>query len=107
MRLSVSGELEPLRKDKIIGSSLEARVELFSGRDLDHSIFRSVDLSEMFITAEVISGPVPDELSHTGQGLGWRAQPSTHHKCGRCWRHLPEVSEDGALCNRCTEVLNG
>jgi isoleucyl-tRNA synthetase len=30
---------------------------------------------------------------------------TAHHKCGRCWRHLPEVSEDGALCGRCAELL--
>jgi len=27
------------------------------------------------------------------------------HKCGRCWRHLPEVSDDGALCDRCEDVV--
>ena len=30
-----------------------------------------------------------------------------NEKCGRCWRHLPEVAEDGALCARCGEVVNG
>jgi isoleucyl-tRNA synthetase len=28
-------------------------------------------------------------------------------KCGRCWRHLPEVPEEGGLCGRCEEVVNG
>jgi isoleucyl-tRNA synthetase len=27
------------------------------------------------------------------------------HKCGRCWRHLPEVTEDGTLCDRCEDVV--
>ena len=27
------------------------------------------------------------------------------HKCGRCWRLLPEVDEDGELCARCDEVV--
>jgi len=31
--------------------------------------------------------------------------PTSHHKCGRCWRHLPEVTEDGALCGRCEDIL--
>ena len=26
-------------------------------------------------------------------------------KCGRCWRLLPDVSEDGALCDRCEDVV--
>jgi isoleucyl-tRNA synthetase len=29
-----------------------------------------------------------------------------NHKCGRCWRYLPEVEEDGELCARCEDVLN-
>ena len=28
------------------------------------------------------------------------------HKCGRCWRHLPDVTADGELGERCSEVLN-
>ncbi len=30
-----------------------------------------------------------------------------NHKCGRCWRLLPEVKSDGDLCDRCDEVVNG
>ena len=30
---------------------------------------------------------------------------TAHHKCGRCWRQLPEVTEDGALCARCDDVV--
>jgi isoleucyl-tRNA synthetase len=106
-RLLVSGEIEPLRREKIIGSSLGARVELVSEFEQDRTIFETVDLSEIFITAEVVAGGMPDDLAHIGPGLGWRAQPTTHHKCGRCWRHLPEVAEDGALCSRCDQVVSG
>ncbi|WP_443030774.1 zinc finger domain-containing protein, partial [Sphingorhabdus sp.] len=35
------------------------------------------------------------------------AVKTTNHKCGRCWRHLPEVVDDGALCDRCDTVVNG
>jgi isoleucyl-tRNA synthetase len=31
--------------------------------------------------------------------------PSEKHKCGRCWRLLPEVTNDGALCDRCEDIL--
>ena len=30
---------------------------------------------------------------------------TNHAKCGRCWRHQPEVKEEGDLCDRCAEVL--
>jgi isoleucyl-tRNA synthetase len=30
-----------------------------------------------------------------------------NHKCGRCWRFMPEVKADGDLDTRCADVLNG
>ena len=40
-----------------------------------------------------------------GEGDGISVRPSEWHKCGRCWRLLPEVTEDGALCGRCDAVV--
>jgi len=42
-----------------------------------------------------------------GHGEGIEVTRTEHLKCGRCWRHLPEVAEDGALCARCEGVVNG
>ena len=53
------------------------------------------DLAELFITASVTRG----------QCDGVDITPTSHHKCGRCWRHLPEVTEDGDLCGRCDDVV--
>ncbi len=36
----------------------------------------------------------------------WAVVKTDNHKCGRCWRYLPEVKDDGALCGRCEDVLN-
>ena len=55
------------------------------------------DLAEIYIVSEVVAG----------QGEGIEVKRSDYSKCGRCWRLLPEVTEDGGLCARCTEVLNG
>ena len=55
-------------------------------------------LAEAFIVASVAKG----EGDNDGVGV-----VRTHrHKCGRCWRHLPEVAVDDALCHRCTEVVS-
>ena len=86
-RMLANEHIEPLRREKVIGSSLEAEYS-FNGDGGD------VDLAEIFIVAAVHHG-------ETG------VVKTTHHKCGRCWRHLPEVSEDGALCGRCEGVVNG
>jgi isoleucyl-tRNA synthetase len=87
-RVTVNEAIEPMRREKVIGSSLEAAVT-FAGHAGD------TDLAELFIVSSVTQG---DALGVTR---------TTHHKCGRCWRHLPEVTEDGALCSRCDQVVSG
>jgi len=91
-RTQVTEAIEPLRRDKVVGSSLEAVVTSPAKGDADL-------LAELFIVSSVKPGEV---LAVT---------KTTNQKCGRCWRHLPEVDEDGGLCARCTtvvgEVVNG
>jgi len=87
-RMVATEQIEPMRRDKIVGSSLEV--------EYTHSgAFGDVDLAEIFIVSAV----------HHGDSAG--AVKTTNHKCGRCWRHLPEVVEDGALCGRCADVVGG
>jgi isoleucyl-tRNA synthetase len=89
LRTQVTEAIEPLRREKLLGSSLEAEISL---PELPAS---SEELAELFIVSAV----------HSGDGL--EVTKTSNHKCGRCWRHLPEVREDGELCNRCEEVVNG
>ena len=88
LREKVTEAIEPLRREKIIGSSLAAVVTVPDSAP-------QADLAELFITGTVTRG----------QGDAVTVTPSTDHKCGRCWRHLPEVTEDGALCDRCDDVV--
>jgi isoleucyl-tRNA synthetase len=88
LRERVTEAIEPLRRDKVIGSSLEAEVTVPSSED-------PALLAELFITSTVHNG---DEIKVT---------KTDNHKCGRCWRHMPDVSEDGALDGRCDAVVNG
>ena len=87
LRTEVTERIEPLRRDKIVGSSLEA--EIWVPSDEDPAL-----LEELFITSTV----------HRGD---WKVVKTSNHKCGRCWRHLPDVDHDGALDARCDEVVNG
>jgi len=96
LRSKVTEAIEPLRREKIVRSSLEAEVTM---SDLE-TILRDLDpsyLAEAFISGTVHLVPGHDGITIT---------PTQNHKCGRCWRHLPEVTEDGALCNRCETVLD-
>ncbi|HKR17066.1 isoleucine--tRNA ligase, partial [Rhizorhapis sp.] len=100
MREKVTEAIEPYRREKTIRSSLEATVAL---SDMD-GILRNYDavpeaeLAEIFIVSDVTKEKGTDTI---------RITPSTNHKCGRCWRLLPEVKEDGALCARCDDVVKG
>jgi isoleucyl-tRNA synthetase len=88
LRAQVTEAIEPLRRDKVLGSSLEAEVWVPS--DADPAV-----LAELFITSTV----------HKGEEI--RVAKTENHKCGRCWRHMPDVSEDGGLDARCEAVLRG
>lgn len=88
LRGQVLEAIEPLRREKVLGSGLEAEVTVPADAP-------EADLAELFITAKVIRG----------QGDAVTVTRTSDHKCGRCWRHLPDVAEDGDLCGRCESVV--
>ncbi len=96
LRFAITSAIEPLRREKVLGSSLEAVLEVALADNKDLALARSVNLVEIGIVADVRISEGQSEF---------RVTKTTHHKCGRCWRHLPEVTEDGALCDRCAEVV--
>ena len=93
LRDAVNEAIEPLRRDKVVRSSLEAEVVVPA--DMVPDGVSDLDLAELFITATVTRG----------QGDKVTVAKTQDHKCGRCWRLLPEVAEDGDLCHRCDEVV--
>ncbi|MXO86743.1 isoleucine--tRNA ligase [Altererythrobacter aurantiacus] len=91
LREDVMEAIEPLRREKIIRSGLEAEVTV--PESAVPAGFDDAELAELFITASVERG---QEIAVT---------KTDNHKCGRCWRLLPSVPEDGALCDRCEDVV--
>ncbi|WP_107963222.1 isoleucine--tRNA ligase [Sphingomonas sp. PP-CE-3G-477] len=91
LRETVTEAIEPMRREKTVRSSLEAEVTIRSMSPLGAT--EAAELAEAFIVAKVTPG---DAVTVTRTDF---------HKCGRCWRHLPEVTVDGELCNRCDEVV--
>ena len=96
LRAQVTEAIEPLRREKQVRSSLEAEITM---NDLNAIL---QDLDRNHLAEAFISGTVHLVPGHDGITIA----PTTDHKCGRCWRHLPEVTEDGSLCNRCETVLD-
>ncbi|WP_446654254.1 isoleucine--tRNA ligase [Blastomonas sp.] len=103
---SVTGAIEPFRRDKVIRSSLEAEVSINLKDPALHSSAQHLGkeaLEELLIvSAASVAGFTDDNSSDPRQIEVVRTE---NHKCGRCWRHLPEVTEDGNLCDRCSEML--
>jgi isoleucyl-tRNA synthetase len=105
VRERVLAEIEPLRKNKQIGSSLQAKVVLTAGGsqfELLESHARHLPM--LFIVSEV-------ELKK-GSGdaaLAVVIERAGGVKCERCWRYVPSVSTDpslAGLCDRCRGALS-
>ena len=93
LRERVTEAIEPLRREKTIRSSNEADVTV-PAADIPEG-FADEALAELFICASVTRS----------DGDSVTVTRSTEDKCGRCWRLLPSVAEDGALCDRCEGVV--
>ena len=88
LRQQVTEAIEPLRRAKTVRSSLEAEVTVPT------LPLPTDELAELFIVAKV--GEADGEIAVTR---------TAEAKCGRCWRHLPDVATDGDLCGRCAKVV--
>ncbi len=103
IRDTVNKDIEALRADGKVGSSLQANVTLEVTAQ-DHALLASLgdDLKFVFITSVV-------DLQ-AGSELRVRVQPSTAVKCERCWHYRDDVGHDPAhptICGRCTSNLYG
>jgi len=116
LRVQVLAEIEPLRKDKRIGSSLQAKVVVSATTaELAQLEPYAKQLPMIFIVSDVELRPAPDDVeAHTEARPRVVIERAGGVKCERCWRYVPEVSADPAwagLCDRCqyalAETVNG
>lgn len=113
VRREVARILETARKEKRIGHSLDAAVQLGASDQLYELLHGYLSqLKYIFIVSSValvdIGQMVEGYESETMPGLKVAVFPSTDPKCERCWVHDPSVGEDGnhpTICKRCRDVL--
>ncbi len=104
VRGDINVALESARREKRVRTGLEAdlgvRIPLAPPLRAIEEVGLDV-FTELCIAAsvEVAPGDTP------AAGVEVTVTPTDKHKCGRCWRHLPEVTVDGALCDRCATVV--
>ncbi len=98
LRVQVTQAIEPMRRDKQVGSSAQVRMEIALPTPEDLALVQSVDFAELCIVSHVEARLSAGEAAVV-------AAVSDNPRCDRCWRHLPDVSPDTALCTRCAEAI--
>ncbi len=101
VRTESSKKLEEARNQKIIGSSLEAQIELtLPENDLKtFQSFSARELKEFFIISNI-------HLSE-GREIDVKVQKADGDKCPRCWNYdtLKDTEVYGPVCSKCNEAL--
>lgn len=107
-------ELEDMRRNKIIGSSLDAEVDIYCKDDNYQNLLGLKDeLRFVFITSEARVNQLSDKPTHAKEinsSLAIKVEKSDHQKCVRCWHHRPEIGQNKVhqdLCDRCIENVSG
>ena len=112
IRREINKALEGARRDKVIGHSLDAVVEIEASGQTAELLDRFADeLKETLIVSDVlrVEGLSGQDV-FTGDivaDLKVRVSRSANQKCSRCWGYFSEVGslENPELCSRCEDVL--
>ncbi len=115
VRFAVAKPLEAARQAGLIGSSLDAELELYAAPALAKTLGRLGDeLRFALITSAARVLPQetrPAAAEDTDlEGLAVQVRRSAHAKCARCWHLREDVGEDPnhpELCGRCVENIAG
>jgi isoleucyl-tRNA synthetase len=111
IRMACSKELEGLRNDKVIGSSLDADITLYCNDELMDTLSK---LGEELRFVLICSDARLDKIENASDkavvtdvdGLSVEVKPSEHVKCVRCWHHREDVGNNNdhpELCGRCVD----
>jgi isoleucyl-tRNA synthetase len=97
LRALVTQAIEPMRREKQVGSSNEVAVRILAPA-ADVTLLGTTDFAEICIVSSVDAVAADSEPTV-------QAVPAAHARCARCWRHLPDVADETQLCSRCDDVV--
>ena len=103
IRDSVNKQIEAVRADGKVGSSLQAEV-VVTATEADAALLATLGDDLRFVTITSRASVV------AGGELSVAVMPSTSTKCERCWHYRDDVGHDPAhptICGRCTSNLYG
>ncbi|MGW8312322.1 MAG: isoleucine--tRNA ligase [Desulfuromonadales bacterium] len=111
LRSDVAKVLEHARTDKVIGHSLDARVQLAADGDLGALLKSEAgQLAELFIVSQVeVCDNLPQgSVGESLPGLKITVGKAAGEKCSRCWNYATTVGADEKhpeICHRCLQAL--
>jgi isoleucyl-tRNA synthetase len=109
MRRVVTGALEEQRRDKIIGSSLEAAPIVYIADNDLRALAESVDFDDICIVSkiEIKAGMAEGFALDDQPGIAVSFAKAEGKKCQRCWKILPDVGlyAHPNTCGRCSTAL--
>ena len=106
IRERVSKVLEECREAKVIGNSLEAKIEIRCGeKTYEYLASFGAGLRFLFLVSEVVLARDP---SLGPEELDVRVSPAAGQKCERCWSYTTDVGsfpDFPTICGRCHQAL--
>ena len=107
IRRPLADSLEQKRRERVIGSSLDAEAEVRCSEEDHHLLSKlGAELRFLFITSKA-SVKLVEELPSPITPIG----NSNHQKCARCWHHREEVGDAARdypdICDRCVANVHG
>lgn len=105
IRDEVMRAIEEQRKAGVIGSSLEASLEIELGKEAFATCSQVKDSLELFF---IVSECHIKEGALEDNGVKVTVSKATYEKCARCWNQRADVGHDANhpdVCGRCAKVL--
>jgi len=106
LRAQAAKEIEVLRGEGKVGSSLQAELEFHVVPEVFEALSSlQDDLRFVMITSSATTYKVADAAAQK-----ILVKPSAHQKCDRCWHYRADVGSDAAhptICGRCVSNLFG
>ncbi len=105
VRNVVNASLEEQRQQKVITSSLSAKVGLAASGALAQLLaeYRE-ELPALLGVSQIELDEAFTDVAEQSSGVRVRVDRAAGVKCERCWRYVPAVNGDG-ICDRCVEAL--
>ena len=108
IRKVITGALEKKRADKIIGSSLEAHIDIY----LEKSILEKIN-NYQFDEISITSSFELHEININSEGFSLEEVPNVKievsktsgQKCQRCWKYKKQLIRD-EICIRCDNAIS-